>query len=252
MKVIVINFSGNVGKSTIAAHLLKPRMNNATLFSIETLNNDAASDGVDVETYKGKKYKELTEEIALLDDVIVDIGASNVEDFCNLMNQYKGSNKRFDYFIVPTVKEKKQSIDTLKTISSLLMMGIPKKKIRVIFNRVEIDDDVKVEFSALFKLDVAGDNLVLNEKCAIYNNEAFDQCKELGIPLADIVVDKTDYDALAKVAKNAGNMTEARRCVNLSLLKMTATTAHENLDGVFSALFNGSARAKQAVETSSV
>ena len=45
MKIVVINFSGNVGKSTVAAHLLKPRMNNATLFSIETLNDDAAVEG---------------------------------------------------------------------------------------------------------------------------------------------------------------------------------------------------------------
>jgi len=41
MKVVVINFSGNVGKSTIAAHLLKPRMNDAKIFSIETLNVSA-------------------------------------------------------------------------------------------------------------------------------------------------------------------------------------------------------------------
>ncbi len=56
----------------------------------------------------------------------------------------------------------------------------------------------------------------------------------------------------AKAAKMAGDMTEARRCVSLSLLKMTAITAHENLDDVFSALFNGSAHAKQAMENSRV
>ena len=251
MKIIVINFSGNVGKSTVAAHLLKPRMNNAKLFSIETLNNNAASDGVDVETYKGKKYKELMDEIMLLDDAIVDVGASNVEDFSSLMTLYKGSHKQFDCFVVPTVKEKKQSIDTITTINSLLSMGVPKKRIRIIFNKVEIGDEIKDEFSELFGLE-AGNYLALNEKCVIYNNEAYDQCKELSVPLADIVADKTDYQEQAKTAKNAGDMTEARRCISLALLRMTAITAHENLNDVFSALFNGSAHAKQAVESNRV
>lgn len=237
MKIVVINFSGNVGKSTVAAHLLKPHMNNATLFSIETLNDDAASDGVDVETYKGKKYKELQEEIFMLDDAIVDVGASNVEDFTNMMTQYRDSHKEFDYYLIPTVKEKKQTIDTIKTIETLVVMGIPKKKIRVILNRVETDDDIRDEFSSLFGLEKANKTFVMNDKCVIYNNDAFDQCKDLGVPLADIVADETDYRAQARAAKDAGNQEEMTRCINLCLLKMIAITAHQNLDQVYKAAF---------------
>ncbi|NOS74327.1 MAG: plasmid stabilization protein [Methyloglobulus sp.] len=237
MKNVVINFSGNVGKSTVAAHLLKPRMNNATLFSIETLNDSAETDGVDVETYKGKKFKELQEEIFLLEDAIVDVGASNVEDFINLMTQYHDSHKQFDYFILPTVKEKKQTIDTINTIEALFALGIPKNKIRVIMNKVEMDDEVTEEFKVLFGLEATEKTFVINEKSVIYNNEAFDQCKDLGVPLADIVADQTDYRAKAKVAKDAGNQVEASRCINLCLLKMVATTADNNLDQVFKTLF---------------
>ena len=42
MKIAVINFSGNVGKTTIARHLLLPRIDGAELFSVESLN---AADG---------------------------------------------------------------------------------------------------------------------------------------------------------------------------------------------------------------
>ena len=42
MKIAVINFSGNVGKTTIARHLLLPRIDGAELFSVESLN--AAAD----------------------------------------------------------------------------------------------------------------------------------------------------------------------------------------------------------------
>ena len=237
MKIVVINFSGNVGKSTVAAHLLKPRMNNATLFSIETLNDDAASDGVDVETYQGKKYKELQEEILALDDAIVDVGASNVEDFINLMIKYTDSHKRFDYYIVPTVKEKKQTIDTINTINALIDVGIPKQKIRVIFNKVEMGDSVMDEFKTVFGLAAVDKNFVINNKLVIYNNEAFDECKDLGVPLADIVADQTDYEAQAKAARGAGDQNESKRCINLCLLKMVAITANKNLDQVFKELF---------------
>ena len=38
MKIAVINFSGNVGKSTVARHLLLPRVEGADLISVESLN----------------------------------------------------------------------------------------------------------------------------------------------------------------------------------------------------------------------
>jgi dethiobiotin synthetase len=60
MKLCVINFSGNVGKTTIAAHLLKPRMNEAQVFSVESLNSGIENDGVeDAEIIKGKRFGDL-------------------------------------------------------------------------------------------------------------------------------------------------------------------------------------------------
>ena len=56
MKVAVMNFSGNVGKTTVAGHLLKPRMGDAQIFSIESINSGADADGLDVEKMKGKKF----------------------------------------------------------------------------------------------------------------------------------------------------------------------------------------------------
>ena len=63
MKVCVLNFSGNVGKSTIAAHLLQPRLN-AQVFSVESLNVDASSDGVEVARLRGKHYNDLLQRPA--------------------------------------------------------------------------------------------------------------------------------------------------------------------------------------------
>ena len=87
MKVCVLNFSGNVGKSTIAAHLLQPRLN-AQVFSVESLNVDASSDGVEVARLRGKHYNDLLQRLMKLDDAIVDVGSSNVEDFLKMMAPY--------------------------------------------------------------------------------------------------------------------------------------------------------------------
>ena len=81
MKVAVINFSGNVGKSTVARHLLAPRLNNAEVIPVESIN----SDGTDETAIRGKQFGELQEYLQTLDDAVIDIGASNVEDFVKLM-----------------------------------------------------------------------------------------------------------------------------------------------------------------------
>ena len=117
MKIAVMNFSGNVGKTTVAGHLPKPRMGDAPIFSIESLNVDAAADGLDVEKLRGKKFGELQEQLMRLDAAIVDVGASNFEDFLKMMQQYAGSHEEFDCFVIPVVKEKKQQADTVNTNS---------------------------------------------------------------------------------------------------------------------------------------
>ena len=55
MKVAVINFSGNVGKSTIARHLLLPRIETAELIVIESLNAD---EGLG-QALRGRQFGEL-------------------------------------------------------------------------------------------------------------------------------------------------------------------------------------------------
>ena len=83
-KIAVINFSGNVGKSTLARHLLSARMPNAGLVSVETINADSASDN----TIRGADFGKLQRDLQLEDGAIVDVGASNVEQFMALMRQY--------------------------------------------------------------------------------------------------------------------------------------------------------------------
>jgi hypothetical protein len=234
MKVAVINFSGNVGKTTVAGHLLKPRMDSAQIFSVESINSGADADGLDVEKIKGKKFGELIDELMPLDSAIIDIGASNVEDFLKLMQQYDGSHEEFDYFVVPVVKEKKVQADTVNTIRALQKLGIERKKIRMVFNKVEIDDSVIDDFAALFGLAESEKSFIVKPETVIYSNEVFERLKAVGKSLGEITADETDYRAQLRSAKNDD---EKDFCVQMVALKRLASTANKNLDDVFKTLF---------------
>lgn len=214
MKVAVLNFSGNVGKTTVAGHLLKPRMGDgAPIYSIESINMGADADGLDVEKMRGKKFGELVDE---------------------LMQQFNGSHEEFDFFVVPVVKEKKVQADTVNTIRALQKLGVEKKRIRLVFNKVEVDEAVTDEFAALFGLAESEKSFVVKAEAAIYSNEVFERLKAVGKSLGDITADETDYRAQLRQATDED---EKELCVRMVALKRLAVTANKNLDDVFKALF---------------
>ncbi len=234
MKVAVINFSGNVGKTTIAGHLLKPRMNNAPIFSVESLNVDGTADGLEVEKMRGKRFGELVDQLMQSDSAIIDIGASNVEEFFKQMQQYSGSHEEFDYFLVPTVKEKKQQADTVNTLRALAKIGIPKNKIRVVFNKVETDDSVEDDFASLYGLAELEKGFLIKPNSIVYSNEVFERLKSVGKSLADITNDPTDYRAKLR---EVTDQSEKELCVKMVSLKRLSVTANSNLDDAFKAIF---------------
>jgi hypothetical protein len=95
MKIAVINFSGNVGKSTVAQHLLVPRIRGAALIAIESLNADEGQ----AQALRGRQFGELQEYLQTVSRVVVDIGASNVEDLLGQMQRYQSGHEDFDAFV---------------------------------------------------------------------------------------------------------------------------------------------------------
>jgi hypothetical protein len=234
-RIAVINFSGNVGKTTIAAQLLAARMPDAPFYSIESSNVDASADGVKVVRLRGKDYGNLIENIFLLDEFIVDVGASNIEDFMKLMQRYHASHQVFDYYIIPVVKEKKQQIDTINTIDALSAFGIPPEKIRVIFNKVEVDDSVEFAFASIFGAQTVNKNFTLHPDAVIFYSDAFEKVKNKGKSLNEIFFDPTDYRIKALDAK--ANSDEREQYVTMAMIKMLAGSAVKNLDSVYQTLF---------------
>jgi len=232
LKIAVMNYSGNVGKSTAARYLLAPRMNDAQIIAVESIN----SDGTENETIRGKQFGDLLDSLILIDDAVIDVGASNVEDFINYMTQYSGSHEEFDYFVIPTVSKQKQQRDTVSTILALANIGISSNKIRVLFNMVEPGESTEHIFSGLFNYCDATNSFVVNPKATIHVNDFFGKVKGSDQSLTNILNDQTDFKKLLIQTEDIEEKLRIGRSISL---KRLAKGVNEELDLVFEALFKG-------------
>lgn len=147
MRIVVMNNSGNVGKSTICQQMLLPRLGYDVL-RVETLNTDGEATG---EKLSAEDFDKIFNKILSSDDVIVDIGASNISIFkTKIETDFEGAHNFIDYFLIPVTPDEKQQLDTVATICDLDAQGIHHEKIKLIFNRVNPKRDMTEQFSIIY------------------------------------------------------------------------------------------------------
>ena len=202
MKVAVISFSGNVGKSTIARHLPAPRMPGARVVSIESINAGQDQNRQD-HVIRGRQFAELQEYLQVVDDVVVDIGASNVEELLALMRRYRGSHEDFDYFVIPTVPALKQQQDTMATLAELSRLGVAADKVRLIFNMVEDGSDIKRVFDPVLAFVRVSPVARVSLDCRLGTNEIYGRVNGSGADLSVLAADPSDYKALIAAARDS-------------------------------------------------
>jgi len=230
MKIAVINFSGNVGKTTMARHLLAPRIDNATVIAVETINGD------DCESMRvrGAEFGYLLESIMSLDAAVVDIGASNVDELVARMKSYAGSHEDFDMFVVPAVAETKQQYDTISTIEALADdVGVDPERIRVVLNMVDPREAAERAFPMLFRFHDAHRGFVLRDDAAVYESELFGKLAHTPVAISDLLEDTTDYKAMIGEARTPEEKIELARKVAIRRL---AAGVNAQLDCAFAAL----------------
>lgn len=189
MKLAVINFSGNVGKSTIARHLLAPRIPHCEVIAVESINADDAQG----KTVRGRQFAELQEFLQTPANVVVDIGASNVEEMLMLMRRYRGSHLDFDGYIVPTVPARKQQQDTAATLAELARIGVPANRVRLVFNQIADDEPVERVFETLLAYCAASGNVVPRLAACLHYNEVYARVRGTDQSLKALAADATDY-----------------------------------------------------------
>lgn len=193
MKIFISNYSGNVGKTTIASQFLAP-LTGAPLVLIEDQNSTGTASG---EKLSGADISKLLEHVLLSDNIIVDCGASNIKEFLDASAKYGNVLSEFDTFIIPTTCDEKQVMDTVKTVETLTRLSVPEDRIRVIINRVEnakVAGEVRETISEESGLD-KGCIVALSE------SEAFTKVPP-GETLVSYAADQTDYLTQAKEEKN--------------------------------------------------
>ncbi len=229
MKIAVISFSGNVGKTTIVRHLLAPRMRGAKVISIESINAGEDEDHV----LRGRQFAELQEYLQVVDDVVVDIGASNIEELLALMRRYRGSHEDFDIFIVPAVPPGKQQRDTMATLAELSRLGIPADKVRVVFNMVEDDADIERTFEPVLAFLRVTPGARVSLDCRLGVNEIYGRVSGSGADLAAVAADPTNYKAMIAASTES---TERLALAQRLATRRLASGVVPELDACFAAL----------------
>lgn len=238
MRIGVINLSGNTGKTTVARHLLAPRMPDAEIISIESSN----SDGQEEKIVRANQFELVQRKMLDAISLIVDIGASNAEKTLELMKQIEGSHEDYDFFLIPVIKDSKQKADSIKTVGALLELGVDPERIKIVFNKVDPNESVEVEFKDfLYAMDAYG--VDVNTNAVLKHSEFYPK----------FVATKTTYEDLLKtpLEENRKRQNELRRMrnrtpeedtefdslVDLITLQRFAQNAVREQDEVFVALF---------------
>jgi hypothetical protein len=233
MRIATISISGNVGKTTLAKNLFYPRLPGADIFEIETLNSGIKLKSASVKSLRASSYGALVDSIMLSESAVIDIGASNIEGVLKEMQELDGSHEDFDFFVIPIVKDRKVIEESVKTALLLSGLGVPGEKIKMVFNRFPKDMDLQEVFGQVFKIANDG-KFSASKDAVIYENPVYAELNKLEISLHELNEDKTDYRALLKEAKNEK---EQKHCLAMIANKRRATSATQNLDVVFNALF---------------
>lgn len=237
-RVVAINFSGNTGKTTLCRHLIKPAMPAAELIRVESIN-DSGSSSADAE-YSGKQFEAVAKALFSAEGhVIVDIGASNVEQARNVLKRLGDAHEEVDMWVVPCMqepgKDAKMYKDTISTIRELVALGVTPSNIAVIKNKVSEVNTMDSDFEAV--VNVA--NLI---GCRVIDRPvlAFDVYSDMDQrpgALDEIASDTTDYKAQMREHKRAGDIAKAEDALNAEFRKKNARTALMNLEKVREDLF---------------
>jgi hypothetical protein len=229
MKIAVINFSGNVGKTTVARHLLLPRLPGAALVCVESINADEDQG----QALRGRQFGELQEYLQTVESVVVDIGASNVEELLVLMRKYRGSQDDFDCFVVPTVPALKQQQDTIATLVELARLGVAPSRLKLVFNMVEDDKEIDRAFDMLLGFVAERPIAEAQTHCRLGTNEIYARIRGSGADIATLAGDPTDYKGLIA---QAGSTEDKLALAQKLATRRLASGVLPELDACFEAL----------------
>jgi hypothetical protein len=240
MKVVICSLAGSVGKTTVTAHLLHPRMPVAKIYAVDTTNATAAHFGIEVEAFSGDEFSKLYKQIVRNDDLIIDVGGSKEgKEFLTGMDWVDGQDE-IDAFIIPSMPDDKDQKAAVKTIELLLAQNVDKNKIKTIFNAVK--KNTVDEFDYLLGA-LTVNQIPYSLDATIFSNEMFNILSTYGRNLDSILKDSTDYKNIVRTSDDEDEITRAS---DLMIAQKAAPKVNENLNTVYQALFPAVKKAAKA------
>ena len=235
-KTLVVNLSGNVGKTTLAKHLIAAFQKGAAVVSVESINAESSGDG-NVTEIGASRFREIYRALMSTDDIIVDVGASNIEAFMEEVARFRSTLPEFDLFVVPVIPTEKQETDTITTITWLLSCKVPANKIRIVFNRFEAKagESVETVYPLLTRWLDAESGVAWKPALVVYKNDIFDMLDDLESSILELASDKTDFKAARAKVRDDGD--KLHEVIDRQIAVDLAASAKENLEAVYRALY---------------
>lgn len=235
--IVVLNFAGSVGKTTITKQLIAPFLGNAERIQIESINS--AAGGADVEI-NSRQFRFLAEKLAVAKvNYIIDIGGSNIESVLKQMAEIDGIEEDIDWWIVPVDERSKVIDDTLNTISHLINeLDVDASRIVVIGNSIEFPKEMPIKLASIFSAArMAGFHF---SNTSIIKSDLFDLVKDADKSISDLAADETDLNALIVAEIDENNLAQlGRRVVHRRMARHLA----RNLKDVWASTPMGAATA---------
>lgn len=231
MKIAIVNNSGNVGKSTLCQYMFVPNMPHAEVIRVESINNDGDSEG---EKLKAHAFVKIFDKIMGGDDILVDVGSSNIEVFMEKMtHEFEGSHIFIDYFLIPLTPDEKQQIDTINMIISLIDLGVDADKIKIIFNKTDKKKTLEEQFSILFNDEELYDLdfTIDKNQPSVSLTEIFKTIAAAGYNYKDISI--LSMDKLKENLKTESDKEEKKKIQLLMFYKMGVDSFNKNLSIVY-------------------
>ena len=234
MKILVVNNSGNVGKSFLSRELFYNMFDsdNKATIEVET-HNSSSTEYEHIKTIKvdGDNLAAVFDAMLDYDDYVVDVGASQIIPFFKeLQKSGDFDDDDIDLVIVPVTADNKIQNDSLKTLKILDPMSL-KNKTRVIFNRVDSEKEISDFITNAKKLDYN-----LDTNLMILNYDAINEIDKLNVTIHQLANSSKDYKALAKAAAKEKDTVKKTQFSNLYTLQKYAKGITNNIVKVYALL----------------
>jgi len=228
INIATYSIAGSAGKSTFTKHCLAPQIPNASRIAVEDWNS---GDGEADLAITSKSFYPLAAQLNtdVSQSFLLDIGTSNSKAMLQHFADLELTREQIHFWVVPVRAGSKERIDTLRTVASLLELGVEPPTIIVVPQAVSDVATYDNDFG-LLRGSVEDLGIHFSVQPVLFN-DVYNILKNGNQTVFDIVQEKPDFKALRTL--HQGDEQKLLELGNQMLVHSLARTAVRNLMAVF-------------------